>query len=230
MSKKIVFLNYPLSADDPNPPAIPQPEFTPFMSMAKGKEANVTMIKVVSHTGSHVDAPCHVIEGGITITDFRAEEFMFDCPVVFDLPLKDEQIVMPDDLAQFVEKGKQADLLLFRFGYGPIRRSDPLRYSQKSPGFGIESAMYLLENFPNMRCVGMDVPSLACIAALDKTMKAHNVLLAGNGGRFLVIEDMNLDQDLKGLRRVILAPWFIKNLDGGPATIFGEIVQPENNL
>lgn len=223
MSKKMVFLSYPLSVDGPNPPAIPKPEFTPFMSLDKGDEANATLIKVVSHTGSHVDAPCHVIKDGITITDFRADEFVFDQPVVFDLTLKDEQVVMPADLLPFVDAGRDADLLLFRFGYGVVRRSEPSRYSQKCPGFGVESAEFLLNNFPKMRCVGMDVPSLACIAALDCTMQAHNVLLAGNGGHFLVLEDMFLDQDLTGLSRVIVAPWLIKNLDGGPAVFFGEL-------
>jgi kynurenine formamidase len=223
MSKKMVFLSYPLSADGPNPPAIPKPEFTPFMSLDKGDDANVTLIKVVSHTGSHVDAPCHVIKDGITITDFRADELVFDQPVVFDLPLKDEQVVMPADLLPFVEAGKEADLLLFRFGYGAVRRSEPSRYSQKCPGFGMESAEFLLKNFPKMRCVGMDVPSLACIADLDHTMQSHNVLLAGNSGRFLVLEDMYLDQDLTGLSRVIVAPWLIKNLDGSPGVFLGEI-------
>ena len=223
MKDKVIFLNFPLSADGPNPPAIPKPEFTPFMILAKGQDANVTTINVVSHTGTHVDAPSHVIEDGITITDFTADEFIFNHPVVFDLSLQDEQIVIPEHFFSLVEKGRYADLILFRFGYGKVRSTDPQRYSQKCPGFGIESANYLLKNFPTIRCVGMDVPSLACISALDKTMKAHNVLLAGNNGRFLVIEDMNLDQDLAGLKRVILAPWFIKGLDGGPATVFGEV-------
>jgi hypothetical protein len=34
---------------------------------------------------------------------------------------------------------------------------------------------------------------------------------------------MFLDQDLTGLSRVIVAPWLIKNLDGGPAVFFGEL-------
>ena len=223
MSDKHIFLNYPLSADGPTPPAIPKPEFMPFMSLAKGEDANVTLIKVVSHTGTHVDAPCHVLQNGITITEFKADEFIYTQPVVFDLPLKDETVVMPDDLKPFVEKGKDADLLLFRFGYGTVRRTDPGRYSEKCPGFGVESAEFLAQNFHEMRGLGMDVPSLSCIAYLDKTMKAHNILLSGHGGRFLVIEDMNLDQDLTRLESVIVAPWLIKDLDGGPATIFGSL-------
>ncbi|NPV87612.1 MAG: hypothetical protein HPY45_16565 [Anaerolineae bacterium] len=221
MTKTYIFLNYPLSPDDPNPPAIPKPEFTPFLSLKAGNEANVTTIKLVSHTGTHVDAPCHVIENGITITDFKAEEFLFHRPLVFDLLLPDETIVLPEHLMPLLERDTQADILLFRFDYGVVRRSDPLRFSLRSPGFGVESVKWLLDHFPCLRAVGMDVPSLACIVALDKTMAAHNVLLAGNGGRFLVIEDMNLDQDLTGLSQVIVAPWMIRDLDGSPATIFG---------
>ncbi len=223
MASKHIFLSYPLSADGPNPPAIPKPEFIPFMSLAKGDDANVTMIKLVSHVGTHVDAPCHVIPGGITITEFKADEFVFTRPALFDLPLTDNTLVMPEHLAPFVNKGKEADLLLFRFGYGPVRRTEPGRYSGNCPGFGVESAEFLLKNFLRMRAIGMDVPSLSCIAYLDKTMKAHNIILAGNGGRFLVIEDMNLAQDLSGLKTVVVAPLLIERLDGGPATVFGTL-------
>jgi len=221
MTDQYVFLSHPLSVDGPNPPAIPKPEFTPFMSLAKGEDANVTMIKLVSHVGTHVDAPCHVIPDGITITEFKADEFVFTQPVLFDLHLQDDTLVMPEHLAPFVKSGQDADLLLFRFGYAVVRRTEPSRYSGHCPGFGVESAGFLLQNFPKMRAVGMDVPSLSCIAYLDKTMKAHNILLAGNRGRFLVIEDMNLDKDLSRLKTVIVAPLLIEKLDGGPATVFG---------
>jgi len=223
MSKKYIFLGYPLSPDSPNPPAIPKMELTPFMSLSKGEDANVTAIKVVTHTGTHVDAPCHVIEGGLTLTDFRAEDFIFHHPVVFDLPLPDAAVVMPEHLGAFVDVGREADLVMFRFGYGPVRRSDGMRYSMQCPGFGVESAEFLLANFPNMRALGMDVPSLSCIAHLDRTMQAHHVLLRGELRRFLIIEDMNLDQDLTGLKSVIVAPWFIQDMDGGPAMIIGEL-------
>ncbi len=221
MESKHIFLGFPLSVDTPSPPAIPKMELNPFLSLKDGNEANVTMLKLTTHTGSHVDAPCHVIEGGISISDFAPDELIFTHPIVLDLNLKDEEVVQPEHLQPFVETAKNADLLLLRFGYGPVRRSDPKRYSLKCPGLGVESAQYLVRTFPNMRAVGMDVPSLSCIATLTQTMAAHNVLLAAHGGRFLVIEDMNLEHDLTHLKTVVLAPWLISGLDGGPATIFG---------
>jgi arylformamidase len=221
MPSDYVFLSHPLSMQTPTPPAIPRMELTPFLSLEKGDEANVTLVKVMTHTGTHVDVPRHVVRDGIALSDFQPAELVFDHPVLFDLPLGDDTLVMPSHLHSLVGRSPDADLVLFRFGYATVRASDPLRYASRCPGFGVESAHFLMEAFPAMRALGMDVPSLSCIKFLDRTMRAHNVLLEGLGRRFLVIEDMKLDQDLDGLETVIIAPLWISGADGGPATILG---------
>lgn len=218
---RIVLLGYPLRKDAPNPPAIPPIQLSPFLSLEKGDGANVTMIQAASHTGTHLDVPVHVAAGGLTLSDFRPDEFLFTRPVIIDLRLADSQVVQPADLRPFIQQAKGADLLLCRFGYGEVRKTDPKRYSAKCPGFGVESAQYLLEELPDLRGLGMDVPSLSCIEYLDQTMPAHNILLEGQGRRFLVIEDMKLDDDLSGLTDVVVAPWWIAGLDGGPCMVFG---------
>jgi len=52
-------------------------------------------------------------------------------------------------------------------------------------------------------------------------MAAHNELLGGDGRRFLVIEDMNLDRDLTALREVRLAPWLVRGMDSAPCSVVG---------
>ena len=220
METEYIFLGFPLRVDAPSPPAIPPIELQPFLTLEKD-DANVTMMKLTSHTGTHLDTPAHVIQNGLRLTDFEPADFIFNHPCVIDLPLDDTQIVQPEELAPFVQGGKEADLILFRFGYGPVRHSDPKRYSIKSPGFGVESANYLRENFPSMRALGMDVPSLSCIEYLDTTFKAHHALLDGVSRKFLVIEDMNLENDLSNLDSVIVAPLLVNQIDGCPCTIFG---------
>src|SRR5213075_669305 len=74
----------------------------------------------------------------------------------------------------------------------------------RCPGFGIESGRWLRKIAPKLRAMGMDVPSVACIAHLDQTMAVHHELLGGPGRRFLIIEDMDLDHDLTGLHEVVL--------------------------
>jgi arylformamidase len=220
---QVIFLGYPLQIDTPTPPAIPPIELAPLLSLNHGDGANVTMIRAATHTGTHVDAPSHVERDGITISDFRPDELIFSHPVVIDLTLADRQVIQPEVLKPFLPEMSQADLILFRFGYSKIRQADPGRYSSQCPGFGVESAQFLRDNLPEARAIGMDVPSLACIAELDRTMAAHNVLLEGKGRRFLVIEDMKLDEDLTELEEVIIAPWWIGGLDGGPCIVFGKL-------
>lgn len=222
MASRYVFLGYPLRSDAPSPPAIPPIETSPFLTIAKDG-ANVTMLKFTSHTGTHLDVPRHVIADGLGLTELDPADFVFEHPVVLDLPLGDTVVVQPEHLQAFVEQAQDADLLLFRFGYAEVRRTDPARFSTKSPGFGVESARFLRSNFPMMRGLGMDVPSLSCIEYLDETMAAHHELFSGDGRRFVVIEDMNLDQDLTGLQRVVAAPLLVYRCDGGPCTVIGEL-------
>jgi len=221
MTAEYVFLSHPLSTDTPTPPAIPKIELSPFLSLERGDSANVTLVKMATHTGTHVDVPSHVVPGGLTLSDFTVAELVFGRPVVIDLPLGDGVLVMPSHLEGVARGRSDADLVIFRFGYGKVRASDPRRFGAHCPGFGVESAEFLLEEFPRMRALGMDVPSLSCIKYLDTTMKAHDVLLGGMGRRFIVIEDMHLDQDLGGLEEVIIAPLWLRGSDGGPATILG---------
>lgn len=221
MALEYLSLGFPIASHDPNPPAIPPPEITQLYTIA-ADGANVYILKIALHSGTHVDAPAHVVDGGVRITEFSLAELVFTCPVVVDLELEDAQIVTPEHLRLVVERGKEADLLLLRFGYGPARRDEPERYRERCPGLGVPGAEYLRANLPRLHALGMDVPSLACIAHLEKTMPAHNVLLGGKGRRFLVIEDMNLEQDLSGLERVILAPWQVAGVDSTPCTVIGE--------
>jgi kynurenine formamidase len=220
MARKYLFLGFPLTPDSPSPPAIPPIKLSPFLTIEKD-EANVTMMELTSHTGTHLDTPGHVIQDGLLLTDFGAEDFVFSHPFIADLPLGDTVVVQPEHLEPFAGQGKDADLLLFRFGYGPVRRSDPERFSKKSPGFGVESAQYLRTHFPKMRALGMDVPSLSCIEHLDVTFRAHHALLGGPGRKFLVIEDMNLEEDLSELTEVVVAPLLVERIDGCPCTILG---------
>ena len=219
---RYVWLSYPLGLDDPRPPAIPAPELTPLYTVEKDG-ANVQILRAANHTGTHVDAPRHVIADGLCITEFAPEEFLFTAPVVVDVPMEDCAVVAPEHLEPLSDRMAAADLVLFRFGYGTVRRAEPDRYSTRCPGFGIPGARWLRDHFPNLRAIGMDVPSLACIATLEETMASHNELLGGVGRRFLVIEDMNLEQDLSGLREVRLNPWLVDGMDSAPCSIVGRL-------
>ncbi len=224
--RRSVWLSYPLTIDGPRPPAIPPPELTDLYTVAKDG-ANVQILRVANHTGTHVDSPRHVVEGALAITDFRPEEFVFTRPAVIDFRLPDATVVMPGHLAPHIEQIRDADMALFRFGYGGIRRTDPKRFSTQCPGLAIESARWLRQNCPGLRALGLDVPSVAVIAHLESTMAAHHELLAGDGRRFLIIEEMNLDQNLDNLIEVRVNPWLVQGMDSGPCSIVGVLAHED---
>ncbi|MBN2581139.1 MAG: cyclase family protein [Pirellulales bacterium] len=223
---RYLWLSYPLALDGPRPPAIPPPELTDLYTIAQDG-AGVQILRVANHTGTHVDTPCHVVEGAVRITDFRPEEMIFMRPAVIDLRLPDATVAMPADLERFAGTLRHADLALFRFGYGEVRRTDPKRFCTRCPGLGVESARWLRRTCPDLRALGLDVPSVAVIACLESTMPAHNELLSGVGRRFLIIEEMNLDQDLSRLIEVRINPWLVEGMDSGPCTIVGVLEDKE---
>jgi arylformamidase len=219
---RYLWLSYPLDINGPRPPAIPAPELSELYTVARDG-ASVQILRLASHTGTHLDTPCHVVEGAVQITEFAPEELIFTRPVVVDLRLNDAEVVHPSHLQPHARPLGGADIALFRFGYGNVRASDPGRFSGRCPGLGMESARWLRENCPQLRAMGMDVPSVATIAHLDDTMQCHNVLLEGPGRRFLIIEEMDLDKDLAGLREVRVNPWLVKGMDSGPCTVVGVV-------
>src|SRR5579872_965896 len=109
---KLTWLSFPLGLSDPRPPAIPAPELSPLYTVEKDG-ANVQILRAANHTGTHVDAPRHVIADGLKITEFAPEEFLFTNPVVVDLPLGDCVVVTSDHLQPLAGAIDGADLALF---------------------------------------------------------------------------------------------------------------------
>jgi kynurenine formamidase len=91
------------------------------------------------------------------------------------------------------------------------------------PGFGVEAGRWLRQKLPALRAMGMDVPSVACIARLEETMPVHHELLQGAERRFLIVEDMNLDYDLQRLIAVQVCPWRVTGMDSGPCSVIGTL-------
>ncbi|HXT34038.1 MAG TPA: cyclase family protein [Chloroflexota bacterium] len=215
-----ILLSYTLRPGDPLPPAIPAPRLVPFLTL-EHDGARVYRLEVANHSGTHVDAPAHVIADGLRIEEFRPEELLFRRPVVVDVQVPDGGLLEPADLHPHAAAMGGADLLLLRFGYGAVRAGDPARYSSCCPGLSVAAADHLRETCPGLRALGMDVPSIACIAQLERTMPAHHALLGGSGRRFLIIEDMRLEMDLGALHAVFLAPWLVAGMDSAPCAVYG---------
>ena len=217
------WLSYPMSQAAPRPPAIPGPRLTEFMSI-QDAGANVMFLQAYNHTGSHLDTSGHVFEDGSSICDFSPRDLIYSSILALDMTgLPDDTVMMPERLQPFLEQGSDAEALIVRFGAEDRRKNDPARFSNHCPGFGREAAAYIHSRMPRLRMIGVDVPSIACIAHLDETMAAHNEFFArAQTDKFLIIEEMKLDEKLDGILRLIVSPWLFEGMNSGPCVVWAE--------
>lgn len=68
--------------------ATPRPEFHSFSRISAGDVNNQTMVKLFTHSGSHVDAPYHFCESGMSIDEIDIQNFIFTNALLIDLVSK----------------------------------------------------------------------------------------------------------------------------------------------
>ncbi len=72
----------PLSNDLPTYPGDPGIQIGDWRSLANGDSANVSVVNFGAHTGTHVDAPAHFIEGAAKIDTLPLDSLIGECVVV----------------------------------------------------------------------------------------------------------------------------------------------------
>lgn len=63
-------------------PGDPEGYIDPILSLRAGDNCNLNSIYTCLHTATHVDAPLHFIDGGVTIEKFPPDLFIGECVVV----------------------------------------------------------------------------------------------------------------------------------------------------
>lgn len=154
-----------------------------------------------THTGTHIDAPLHMIDGGQTLDQIPIESFISRGRLVESL-----------DFTKVKQAGiEQGDIVLFRTGMSErFHESD---YFEKSPEIPEEVANYLVEK--KVKMIGMDM------ASPDHPPYEIHRLLLGEG--ILIIENLtNLDQ-LAGKQFTVYALPMKFALDGAPARVIAQL-------
>lgn len=94
---KIHDISVPLSEDTPVFEGDPKITIDICLEIAKGDPANLTAISMCAHTGTHVDAPNHFIDGAATVEEIDLGKLLGTCRVI-EIP-NDALSVTVDHLA-----------------------------------------------------------------------------------------------------------------------------------
>jgi len=211
------YLSYFLSENTPlygNSTGI---DFNVGKQINDGDSCNTMNLSFPNHSGTHIDFPYHFNSQGKTLTDYPADFWEFQQVTLVDLSGKvsNSQIIGPEMFPSL--ENRDIELLLIKTGFGNYRGTD--RYTLTPPGLSSELASYFRQEFPVLRCVGMDLISISSYCHREKGRKAHHAFLNPDEGEpILLIEDMKLE--IEGpIERVVIAPLLIDNADGVPCTV-----------
>jgi kynurenine formamidase len=212
-----VLLSYPFAETTPFPNGGLPVRITAHTRIARGANSDTSVVSFWNHSGTHVDGPAHMVKGATPLCSFGIDRFIFERPVLVDVPKRDSELVMPADL-----KAAGCDLLLLRTGFGRYR--DKERYRTKSPGLSAAVAEFIVENFPSLKALGIDSISMAAPDHLDEGIEAHKILFRNRGrDPILLIEDLDLRSLANPIKKVYALPLLVEGLDSAPCTVVAEL-------
>ncbi len=160
-----------------------------------------------THGGTHVDAPAHMIEGGLALTDLALEVFLGPAEVV---EIRDPHAITRAELEQLDWSGVERVLFKTRSS-GSLERSDAFDrdFVHMAP-----DAAELLASL-GLLLVGVDYLTLDPVGA--GAFPAHKALL---GAGLVVIEGLDLCGVPAGRYEMFCGPLKLGGADGAPARVF----------
>lgn len=202
---KIIDLSHRIEPGMPVYPGTEAPVLTTPFDLDKDGFVE-TRISLLSHTGTHMDAPAHILAGGKTLDSMPVSTFYGQAICI--AVASGRQEVTVDDLIPYKSGIQAADFVFFRTGWSRLWGTPG--YFEGYPVVTTEAAVYL--NDFTLKGVGFDTISADAAQAHDLTI--HKVILGKNR---IIIENLtNLDQLPPVLFSTACFPLHFSNSDGSP--------------
>jgi len=189
------------------------PSFTSEQVMSLARDgSNVSRITIGSHTGTHLDAPIHFVEGAATISDADLSSLVGPAIVVDVRGKESYGVITWDDIAPKKDELSPEVALLLCTGWSQHWGKE--EYTT-SPYLSEEAAQKIVEC--GVRVVGIDVFCIDGGASNDsgKAFPVHRLLL---GSGILIAENLtNVEALLDGSAYLVsLLPLNLQGCDGSP--------------
>lgn len=185
---KYVDISHTVTDDMPADPALKLPEIEYFSEIGNQNALyNLETISYCPHTGTHMDAPFHVLEDGGTIESVDPT-VLIGSACIIRLDVDGDYEITADDVKNWEKEHDEinsGEAVLFDTNHDKIWESDPEEYITNYPHLTEDCANYLVEK--SVRFVG-------CEAISPDTSEpvCHKILL---GGGVEIVENVcNLDK------------------------------------
>jgi arylformamidase len=181
-----------------------KPEVEIVESVDNGDASNVTRWRLGAHTGTHVDAPAHFVNGATPIDKVSLHSLVGPA-VVADMTHLTADITV-DDLTAAGLPGTWKRIL-----FKTSNSAGPLKETERAPswvGLSPEAAKVLAA--AGVELVGIDYLTIESHSRTD-TWDAHHVLL---GAGLLILENADLDAVPPGDYELVCLPAKLVDADG----------------
>lgn len=181
---------------------------------------NITRVDCSVHAGTHIDAPCHFVDGGRDIADLGLDDVCGEA-VGLSIPCEPMQEIGARDLEATGADVRAGDIVLLQTGWGRHFATDHERY-RRHPYLADDAAEWLVARGAKM--IALDVPTPDRPEPLrgdDFGFPAHHILL---GGDVLIGENLAGLHQVAGRRcRAFALPLPIRFADGSPVRFVAEL-------
>lgn len=137
---KITDLTHIIYSDMPVFPGTEQPIFEKANTLEKDgfQEAKITMY---SHTGTHIDAPAHMLSSGPYLDNLEVEHFIGNA-IILDFSNGKIKLIDVDNLKPYEEKIKNVEFIIIKTGWSKYWGDK--KYYVDFPSLSEEAAKWLL--------------------------------------------------------------------------------------
>lgn len=210
MQNKLIDLSHLLNEHATVYPDTVAPKFEFINNVAEHGFAEM-QVTMVLHSGTHIDAPCHILANTKSLSDFPVDKFMGNAIVV---PCHNKKEISLDYLKTFEKKIAQVNFVLFFTGWQ--YKWNTAAYFDNCPTLTEEAAKWLLPF--NLKGIGIDSfsidPVVSAHTVTGQTLPNHNILLAAD---IILIENLtNLDKLPDSVFAFQCLPLNIEEADGSP--------------
>jgi len=180
-----------------------KPEVEVVESVANGDASNVTRWRLGAHTGTHVDAPAHFVDGATPIDEVSLYSLVGPALLVDLTHVVGD--VEPTHLVAAGVEGQQRVLLKTSNSAGPLKQTER---AESWVGLSPAAAEWLVA--AKVELIGIDYMTIEGHTRTD-SWDAHHVLL---GAGVLILENADLDAVPAGSYELVCLPTKLVGADG----------------
>jgi arylformamidase len=203
----LIDVSLPIGPDLLTWPGDPGIEIVPSSQISNGDPANVSQLRLGSHTGTHVDPPVHFIEGAPAADQLSLDVLVGEALVV-ELPDADGPIPAAD--LEALQIPDSTTRLLVKTANSRMWARRPLEFPEHFGCLSGEAAAWAVER--GIRLVGIDFLSVE--SSPKGTYPVHHTLL---GAGVIILEGLDLSPAGAGRYWLTCLPLRIAGGDGAPA-------------